>query len=291
MNEAWDISGKRVLVTGGTTGIGRATVEELARRSAKVVFTARSEADGDRVVGEVRAATGNAEVAHRELHLDDLESVRSFAAGIRDDLEELHVLINNAGVSCPERRETKDGYELMFGVNHLGHFLLVEELRPLLVASAPSRIVIVASDAHRLGGPLDFDDLQSEHATFGVVGGMRAYGRSKLANVLHTRELGRRLEGSGVTANCLHPGVVRTRLGRDTEGSRIGEVLTRALAPFALSPARGARTTVWAATAPELDGVSGVYMAKSKIKEANENGRDDEAARRLWERSEELVGR
>ncbi len=288
MSEAWDISGKRVLVTGGTTGIGRATVEELARRGAKVLFTARSTADGDRVVGEVRAATGNAEVAHRELHLDDLDSVRSFAAGIREDFDRLHVLINNAGLTCRERRVTSDGFELMFGVNHLGHFLLVEELRPLLEASALARIVIVASDAHRFG-PLDFDDLQSEHAKFGVIGGMRVYGHSKLANVLHTRELGRRLAGTGVDANCLHPGVVRTRIGRDSEGSRLGEVVSRLVAPFSLSPERGARTSVWAATAPELDGVSGVYMVKSKIEEANEDGRDDEAARCLWALSEELV--
>lgn len=289
MTDAWSIAGKTVLVTGGTTGIGRATVEELARRGAIVIFTARRPADGESVVASVTAATGNDRVSHRELHLDDLASVRTFAAGIRRDLDELHVLINNAGLSVPERRETIDGFELMFGVNHLGHFALVEELRPLLVASAPARIVVVASDAHRLGGPLDFDDLQGAHARFGVVGGLRAYGRSKLGNVLFTRELARRLEGTGVTANCLHPGVVRTRLGRDSEGSWMGEILTTLLSPFALGPEKGARTTIWAATAPELADVSGAYLAKSKIARANALGRDDEAAARLWAVSEELT--
>ena len=290
MSDTWDVGGRTVLVTGGTTGIGRATVEELARRGAEVIFTARSVEAGDRVAHDVIAATGNHEVTHRPLHLDDLAQVREFAAGVRADLDELHVLVNNAGLSCPERRETVDGYELMFGVNHLGHFLLVEELRPLIEASAPARIVIVASDAHRFGGPLDFDDLQSEQAKFGVVGGLRAYGRSKLANILHARALARRLEGTGVTVNCLHPGMVRTRHGRDSEGSRIGEVLTSVIAPFALTPEKGARTSVWAATAPELDGVSGEYLAKSRIAKANAQGRDDAAAERLWAASEQLVG-
>jgi len=290
MAEPWDIAGKTVVVTGGTTGIGRATVTELARRGAAVIFTARSAAAGDDVVGAVRAAVPDAEVSHRELHLDDLASVRSFADGLRADLDALDVLITNAGVTMPERRTTVDGFEMMFGVNHLGHFALVEQLRPLLVASAPARIVIVASDAHKMGGALDFDDLQSEHKRFGVVGGMQAYGRSKLANVLHTRELARRLDGTGVTANCLHPGVVRTRLGRDSERSRAGEFFSSILAPFALTPEKGARTSIWAATAPELDGVSGEYMVKEKVAKANANGRDDAAAAKLWEASEELVG-
>ena len=289
MSGTWDIAGKTVVVTGGTTGIGRATVEELARRGASVIFTARNAADGDRAVAEIEQAVPDADVGHRELHLDDLESVRGFADGLNEELDQLHVLINNAGVSVTERRTTVSGHEMMFGVNHLGHFLLVERLRDLLVASAPARVVIVASGAHKFG-PLDLDDLQSEHVKFGMRGGMLVYGRSKLANVLHANELARRLEGTGVTVNCLHPGFVRTRLARDTEATKFGErFVWPLLGRFARSPEDGARTSIWAACAPELDGVTGAYLEKEAVSEANDDGRDHATAAALWEASEELV--
>jgi NAD(P)-dependent dehydrogenase (short-subunit alcohol dehydrogenase family) len=268
-------------------------VHELAQRGARVVFTARDVDAGDAVVAEVRAATGNQDVQHRRLHLDDLSSVRDVASSLRDDLERLDVLINNAGVVVAERRLTAQGHELTIGVNHFGHFLLVEELRDLMVASAPARIIVVASDAHKaVRKGLDFEDMHATAGRFGTVRGLRAYAHSKLANVLHTRELARRLDGTGVTANCVHPGPVKTRLGRDTEATRLGEaVLWPVIGLFMRSPERGARTSVWAATAPELDGVTGAYLRDSKLSTPARVAQDDVAAARLWEVSEALVGR
>lgn len=286
---SWDIEGKQVVLTGGTTGIGRATVEALAARGARVLFTARDAAQGDRIVEEVAAATGNDGITHRRVDLDDLTSIREFAARLRSELDRLEVLINNAGVVLTERRTTVDGHEFTFGVNHLGHFVLVNELLPLLEASAPARIVIVASDAHKFTKGVDFDDLQAASGRFGVVKGMSVYARSKLANMLHTRELARRLDPTKVTANCVHPGAVRTRLGRDGEGSRLSELVWPLVGRFAITPAQGAETSVWAATAPELEGVSGAYLVKSAVATPKKTALDDEAAARLWAISEELV--
>lgn len=288
---SWDIRGKRVLLTGGTTGIGRATVEALAGLGAEVIFTARNPSQGDEIVGSVSAATGNGLVSHRRLDLDDLAGVRDFAATFRDEFDRLDVLVNNAGVVMTERRRTVDGFEFTFGVNHLGHFLLVNELLPLLEASAPARIVIVASDAHRFTKGLDFDDLQASGGRFGAMKGMAVYSRSKLANMLHTRELARRLDRTKVTVNCVHPGAVRTRLGRDEEGTRLSEAVWPLLSRFFLTPEEGARTSVWAATSPELEGVTGEYLAKSAIAKPKKTALDDVAAARLWAVSQELVGR
>lgn len=286
----WNIEGKRVLVTGGTTGIGRATVAALADRGAEVVFTARNPTVGDEVVADVASATGNDTVSHRRLDLDDLAAVRQFGGTFRDDFDRLDVLINNAGVVMTERRLTADGHEFTFGVNHLGHFRLVNELLPLLEASAPARIVIVASDAHKFVGGLKFDDLDSEHGRFGAARGMATYSRSKLANMLHTRELSKRLDPARVTANCVHPGAVRTRLGRDGEESRAGELVWPLVSRFFLTPEKGARTSVWAATSPDLEGISGEYLAKEKIAEPRKTALDDEASARLWAASEKLTG-
>ncbi|MEQ8840590.1 MAG: SDR family oxidoreductase [Acidimicrobiales bacterium] len=286
----WDINGKRVLVTGGTTGIGRATVLGLASMGAEVVFTARDAAVGDEIVAEA-ASSGNDSVSHRRLDLDDLTAVREFAAAFRDDFDRLDVLINNAGVVLTERRSTADGFEFTFGVNYLGHFVLVDALTPLIEASAPSRIVIVASDAHKFTKGLDFDDLQSSSGRFGAVKGMSVYARSKLANMLHTRELARRLPADKVTVNCLHPGAVRTRLGRDSEGTRLSELVWPAVSRFFLTPDEGAATSIWAATSPELTGVSGKYFAKSAIATPKKTALDDVAAARLWAVTEELVAR
>ena len=291
MGDEWDVRGRTVVLTGGTTGIGRATVVELARRGARVLFTARDRSVGDEVVAEAVAAGGEVDVAHRELHLDDLGSIREFAGELRDEIDRIDVLIANAAVVLVEHRRTRDGFEMTFGVNHLGHFLLIEELRDLVVRSAPSRIVVVASDAHRwIRGGLDLDDLQTFRGWPGPIAGLRAYARSKLANILHCRELARRLAGTGVTANSVHPGPVRTRLGRDTEKSRVGEAVVWPLAGlFMPGPEKGARTPVWAATAPELAAVTGAYLADERISEPNEAGRDERTAAGLWSLSEELV--
>lgn len=284
------MAGKRVLVTGGTTGIGRATVEGLAARGAEVVFTARSATTGDEIVEAVAETTGNRAVSHRRLELDDLASVRAFTDTLRADFDRLDVLINNAGVVMTERRTTVDGHEFTFGVNHLGHFELVNGVLPLLEASAPARIVIVASDAHKFVRGLDFDDLQSADGRYGSLKGLNAYARSKLANLLHARELARRLPAERVTVNAVHPGPVRTRLGRDEEGSRLGELVWPLMSRFFLSPEEGARTSLWVASNPDLEGVTGAYFAKERVAQPKATALDDVAAARLWAVSEELVG-
>jgi NAD(P)-dependent dehydrogenase (short-subunit alcohol dehydrogenase family) len=285
----WNIEGKRVLVTGGTTGIGRATVEQLANAGGEVVFTARSTSVGDEVVADVGSRTGNWLLSHRRLDLDDLDSVRSFGRAFRDDFDRLDVLINNAGVVMTQRRATRDGHEFTFGVNHLGHFQLVNELLPLIERSAPARIVIVASNAHKFVKGLDFDDLQNASGRFGARRGMAVYSRSKLANMLHARELARRLPADQVTVNSVHPGAVRTRLGRDGEKSRLGEIVWPLTSRFFLTPEKGARTSVWAAGSPELVGVSGRYFAAEKVAKPGKAALDDVAAARLWTASEALV--
>ena len=278
------LTGRTVLVTGGNTGIGRETVRALAGLGATVVLTARDPAKGLAAVADVDRTSGGPPVACMVLDLASLASVRSFAAEFLERYDTLHVLVNNAGLVLSDRRETAEGFEMTFGVNHLGPFLLTDLLLDRLRASAPARIVTVSSDAHRMANGLDFDDLQ---ATTGFRG-MSAYARSKLANLWFTTELARRLEGSGVTANAVHPGVVRTAFGRggDTRGVAL---LYRLAGPFMRTPARGARTTVYVASAPELEGVSGCYFADSRPQAPSPAALDPVSAARLWAVSEDLV--
>jgi len=282
----WDVRDKTVIVTGGNTGIGKATAEELCRRGARVVISARDAAKGESAVASIRGRVSGADVEWRELDLARRASIRSFAAGVLEDFGALHVVVHNAGLVLSERREVEGGVEATFGINHLGPFLLHSLLEERLRESAPARVVVVSSRAHwRVPGGLDFDDLQSERS-YGVG---RAYGASKLANILFTRELARRLEGSGVTANCLHPGVVATDFGGDGDTSGLWRVFFRYFRWLLLTPERGARTSVHLAAAPELEGVSGAYFAGCREVRTSAAGRDPEAARRLWAVSEELL--
>jgi NAD(P)-dependent dehydrogenase (short-subunit alcohol dehydrogenase family) len=271
------------VVTGGTSGIGEETAVGLARRGARVVIVGRDRERGEASVANVRARSGNDAV---DLLLADLSSqkeVRGLAAQILDDYPALHVLVNNAGVVHLARRTTVDGLESTFAVNHLAYFLLTRLLQQRLVASAPARIVNVASEGHRFAR-LDFDDLQSER-NYSV---MRVYGLSKLANILFTAELARRLDGSGVTANCLHPGAVSTRLG--INNGWLGRLLIPALRPFFLTPEKGARTSIHLATSEAVKDVSGKYFMKCALRRPSAICSDTEAARRLWDVSSELTG-
>jgi NAD(P)-dependent dehydrogenase (short-subunit alcohol dehydrogenase family) len=219
--------------------------------------------------------------------LADLKSVRRGAEEILEQAPRLDVVVNNAGLVLSERTETVDGLEATFATNHLGPFLLTNLLLDRVTASAPARIVNVSSTAHgaaRKGIP--FDDLQSRRR----YRTMRVYGQSKLANILFTQELARRLEGTGVTANSLHPGTVRTGYGADGDAKGFLAFGIKISAPFFLSPAQGARTSIYLASSPEVDGVSGKYFVKCKEKEPKRQARDPEAAQRLWQVSEELVG-
>ena len=284
---AGTMDGRTVLITGGNTGLGLETAVALAREGADVVFTSRDAQKGEAARDEIRRRSGSDAVDVMELDLARLASVREFAPRFADRHDHLDVLVNNAGLMLGSRQETVDGYEMTFQVNHLGPFLLTNSLRDLLVAGDDARVVNLASAAHssaRKG--LDFDDLQStrRYRSFAV------YSKSKLANILFTRELARRWDDTGVTANAVHPGFVASRFGRDGDYGRLSEIVFPLLRPFAHTPEDGARTQIYVASAPELAGISGGYWAKSAPATPSAAAQDDAAAARLWVVSEQLVG-
>jgi retinol dehydrogenase-12 len=274
-----------ILVTGATDGIGLATAGALAARGHRVLIHGRNAIKGEAAAQAVRAAaTGAGDVRFLQADFASLAQVRSLA-GELDALPRLDVLINNAGCVNLSRRVTTDGFETTFAVNHLAPFLLTNLLLRKIRGSAPARIVTVASSAHR-GKYIDFDDLMSTR-DYQM---MRTYGRSKLANILFTRALAKRLAGTGVTANSLHPGMVATHLGQDNWFAR---VLGRAfLAVAGVPAAEGAKTSVYLATAAEVEGVSGGYYAKCRPAPlaAAPGALEDAIAERLWAVSEQLVG-
>jgi NAD(P)-dependent dehydrogenase (short-subunit alcohol dehydrogenase family) len=277
------MDGRTCVITGASGGIGRETALALARRGATVALVARDVVRGEAARAEVaRVATGGAPLLFTA-DLASLAEVRRLARSLAERLPRLDVLLNNAGAIHMERKVTADGLEMTFAVNHLAPFLLTELLRKKLVASAPARVVNVASEAHK-GGRIDLADPKGERG----YSGWRAYAGSKLANVLHAYELARRLAGTGVTANAVHPGVVATGFGRNDPGWL--RLAVKLFGPFLLSPAAGAATTVWAATAPELEGVTGKYFARSREVPSSRASHDLEIQRRLWEVSERLTG-
>ena len=275
------MSGAVCVVTGATSGIGKATAAALAGRGAHVVLVSRDRRRGEAAAAELTAAAGRAP----RLEVADLAAmgqVRALADRL-GALERIDVLINNAGLMAGQRRVTADGFDEVFAVNHLAPFLLTNLLLGQLAAAGPARVITVTSDAHT-AARLDLDDLQLERGWQS----WRAYANSKLANILFTRELARRLGHSTVTANCAHPGVVRTRFGREARlPMRAAVTLAR---PFMLSPGRGARTIVYLATSPQVAGATGGYYVKSQRREPSPSARDAAAARRLWQLSEELTG-
>jgi NAD(P)-dependent dehydrogenase (short-subunit alcohol dehydrogenase family) len=278
------MDGKVVLVTGSTQGIGLQTAVGLAKLGARVTMVGRDRERSEAALAEVKKVSGSDTV---ELLLADLSSLRA-VKGLADELKSRHdkldVLLNNAGAIHQTRKLSADGIEMTFAVNHLAYMLLVRELLPLLTKSAPARIVNVASEAHRRAR-FDLGDLEAQRG----YSPMTVYGNSKLANILYTRELSRRLAGSGVTANCLHPGVVATGFGRNDPG--FFRLIVKLGKPFLMTPEKGARTSIWAASAPELANVSGEYFKSSRIARPNRAARDDEAARRLFEISERMLER
>ncbi len=281
------MQGKTVLVTGANQGIGKATAVALARKGAHVVIVARNADKGRVALAEVQAASGAGGDRPAELIVADLssqEQVRRAAAEFKARHDRLDVLVNNAGVFVPERRTTVDGLEETFALNHLGYFLLTQELLGVLRASGPARIVNVSSEAHR-HATMGWDDLQFERRRYRA---MKAYGQSKLANLLFTYELARRLEGTGVTANALHPGVIATGFGQTYGGAM--SVLVKIARPFLLTPEQGAQTTIYLASSPEVAGVTGKYFVRCKPARSNGVSYDVQAQRKLWALSEQLVG-
>jgi len=272
-----------VVVTGATSGIGRAAAFELARRGCAMVLVARDAARAAATTDEITRATGMRNV---DVVLGDLgrqQEVRLIAETLRARHPRIDVLLNNAGVVNLRYTTTPDGIETTFAVNHLAYFMLTLLLRDALMAAPSARIVNVASDAHRWGR-IDFDDLGNARR----YRAMRVYGQSKLCNILFTYELARRLAGSTVTANCLHPGAVATRLGQNN--GRVATVLTKVLALFFRSPEGGADTAVHLATSPEVEGTNGAYFANRRQLRSSRSSYDESVQRRLWSASEDLTG-
>ena len=275
------MKGKVCVVTGATSGIGKAAAAALARLGAQVVLVGRDQGRAAAAAAEIGAA-GPVPPKVEIADLASMEQVRALAGRLAA-LERIDVLINNAGLVLGERRVTKDGFEHVFAVNHLAPFLLTNLLLPKLTGSAPARVVTVTSDAHS-AAKLGLDDPGLEHGW----DSWRSYANSKLANILFTRELARRLDGTGVTANCAHPGVVRTGFGR--EGKLLLRLGTTIARPFFLSPERGADIIVYLASSPDVAGETGGYYVKRQLREPSAAARDDAAARKLWEISERMTG-
>jgi len=280
------MNGKVVLITGGNAGVGKETAVGLAREGADVVFTARDATRGADALADIRERSGNDTVEVMALDLASFASIRSFSEAFLASHDRLDVLVNNAGLVQKRRALTDDGFEMTFGVNHLGHFLLTSLLLDRLRASAPARVVVVSSHAHKhAGGGLDFDDLQSERA----YKSFQVYGKTKLANIYFTREQARRVDPAEVTVNALHPGFVASRFGRDGDTGRLGNVAMVLGRPFAISPEKGALTSIWLASSPDVEGTTGGYFYKCKPSTPSKLAQDDETARRLWTATDELI--
>ncbi|XP_017108597.2 retinol dehydrogenase 13-like [Drosophila bipectinata] len=286
--KATNETGKVFIITGANTGIGKETALEIARRGGTVYMACRDMNRCEQARKEIVQETNNQNVFSRQLDLSSLDSIRKFAAGFLKEQDKLHVLINNAGVMRCPKTLTKDGFEIQLGVNHIGHFLLTHLLLDVLKKTAPSRIVVVSSLAHTRG-TINVKDLNSERSYDEGL----AYSQSKLANVLFTRELAKRLEGTGVTVNSLHPGVVNTELARNWaffQTNLAKYVIRPAIWPLMKTPKSGAQTTIYAALDPELEKVSGLYFSDCKPKEVAPAAKDEKTGKFLWEESEKWTG-
>jgi NAD(P)-dependent dehydrogenase (short-subunit alcohol dehydrogenase family) len=271
------------MVTGANAGIGKATALGLVNIGATVAMVCRSQKRGEAALKEIKEQSSSDHISLLVADLSSQAEIRRLAENFTGHHSALHVLVNNAGI-IPRRREvTVDGFETQFAVNHLAPFLLTNLLLDILIASAPARIVTVASDMHR-GATINFDDLQSE----GSYRPLRVYSRTKLANVLFTYELARRLQGTSVTANCLHPGVVATKLLAD--GMGMPRALRSTTRLIGTKPEKGAKTSIYLAASAEVEGVSGKYFVRQKAVESSKDSYDENLARRLWRVSAELTG-
>jgi NAD(P)-dependent dehydrogenase (short-subunit alcohol dehydrogenase family) len=279
-----DMSKKVCIVTGGTSGIGWITAFKLAQWGATVLLIGRDIQRGLAAAERIRSETGNRSVKFFQTDLSVQGQIHLFVAAFHQGYDRLDVLVNNAGITLLPRRLSEDGVEMTFAVNHLGHFLLTHLLLVTLKESAPSRVINVSSGSHR-GAQIDFNNLRGESG----YSGLRAYGQSKLANILFTYELARRLDGTGVTVNAVHPGFVLTHLGRDN-GWLIHNIIRLAMRLRGISPEEGAETLIYLATSPEVEKVTGRYFQEMKPVESSPQSYDLDTARRLWEVSEELTG-
>lgn len=284
-----DLTDKVAVITGGNSGIGKETAVELARLGAHVVIAARDPAKAASAVKEVRErASAGDRVETIPINLASFTSVREFVETYRMRHDRLDILINNAGCVLAKRIITEDGHEAQFQINHLGHFLLTRLLHEMLVRSAPARVVNVASDAHKgARNGLDFDNLDWQRGRYR---GFQAYSRTKLMNILFTRELAKKYDPSQVTVNCLHPGFVASNFAKEGDLGWWGNIGMPLARPFAISVEQGAVTPVYLASSPDVEGITGQYFVKCKATAPSAAGQDDEAAARLCKVSSEITG-
>ncbi|HLX57963.1 MAG TPA: SDR family oxidoreductase [Ktedonobacteraceae bacterium] len=275
------LQGKICLVTGANSGIGKATALELAQMGATVVMVCRDRARGEQARSEITTKSRNNTVDLLQADLSSQQSIRQLVEHFQHHYTHLHMLINNAGAAFTRRRETVDGLEMTFAVNYLAPFLLTDLLLDVLKGSAPARIVNVSSNSHE-AGYIKLDDLQAEHHY------RRTYEQSKLAVVLFTYELARRLQGTGVTVNCLHPGFVATNFAQSDVGPTF-HLLVKLIGSFGTSPEKGAKTSIYLASSPEVEGVTGKYFVKSISRRSAAISYDESLQRQLWEQSAKLV--
>ena len=282
--ESTDMIGKICIVTGSNSGIGKTTALSLAKKGAAVVMIVRNQDKGEIARQEIIDESGNESVDMLIADLSSMEEVRRVAREFKEKYSKLHVLVNNAGGLLNKFHTTTDGHELTFAINHLAPFLLTHELLDILKASAPSRVVNVSSGAQSMG-KIDFENLQSEKG----YSSFRAYSNAKLMLVMTTYEMARRLEGTGVTANVLHPGFVRTNFGKGDAGP-IRKFFLKLSSPFAKSSEKGAETPVYLASSPEVEGVTGQYFANRKVGKSSMRSYESDIQQKLWERTEEILG-
>ncbi|XP_041669511.1 retinol dehydrogenase 12-like [Cheilinus undulatus] len=276
------LDGKTAVITGANTGIGKETAIDLAKRGARIIMACRDPERGQAAVQEVIEKSENQNVVYMKLDLADSKSIREFAEAVNKDEPRLNLLINNAGVMVCPYGKTADGFEMQIGVNHMGHFLLTYLLLDLIKKSAPARIINVSSMAHRWG-TINLDDINSEKR----YDKQAAYSQSKLANVLFTRSLAKRLEGTDVTTYSLHPGVVQTDLWRHLNGPQ--QVLMKIASPFTKNSSQGAQTSIYCAVEPSLDKESGGYYSDCAPANCSAAGKDDVLAQKLWELSCQML--
>jgi NAD(P)-dependent dehydrogenase (short-subunit alcohol dehydrogenase family) len=274
------MEGKICLITGANSGIGKATAIGLAELNAKIVMLSRDQERGEIAQKEIIELTGNKDIDLLLCDLSSQESIRKFVSEFKSKYQHLNVLINNAGVMKKQGTTSTDGFEMNFAVNHLAPFLLTNLLLDILKENAPSRIINVGSAAHRMA-KLDFDDLQCENKKLRL---MRIYGNSKLALTLFSYELSRRLEGTNVTVNVLHPGMIATNLGRDM--AKFSQTFGKR---FFKSPREGAETSIYLASSPEVEGITGKYFIKKQQQKSSKESYDEEDAKRLWEISAKMT--
>ncbi|HEY5339187.1 MAG TPA: SDR family oxidoreductase [Rhizomicrobium sp.] len=274
---------KVVVITGATSGIGEVAADRLAQKGARIVFVARDRERGDATRKHLRAIAGHTDHTVHYADLSKISEMKRVSKEIADSEPQIDVLINNAGAMFGSLQLSADGLEMTFAVNHMAYFVMTNMLLERLKATPGARIVSTASDAHK-GNKLNFEDLQSEksYSSFAV------YGRSKLMNILFTRELARRLVGTGVTANCLHPGFVGTRFGDQSGG--LMALAIKIAKNFALTPEQGAQTIIYLASSPEVEGRSGGYYAKSRLLAPSREAQNDTDAKRLWDITAKLAG-